>query len=82
MAFQLEYFGPLSVGQNTSFTIDYDSQDGTAQGAQNAFTYNGASAGDDLAALQSSNYFLPIVGQIELATLSFVAPQTAMESIM
>lgn len=71
--FQLKYFGPLSVGQNSGFTIDYTAQTSIALGAQNAFSYNGLAAGEALAALLVADYFLPVVSRFELGDFVMVS---------
>lgn len=71
--FQLQYFGPISTGQNSAFTINYTSQTATSLGAQNAFSYNGLAAGEAIATLLAADYFLPIVTNVELGDFVFVS---------
>ena len=71
--FQLQYFGPLSTGQNSAFTIDYVDQNATSLGAQNAFSYNGLAAGDALATILDADYFLPIITNIQLGDFILVS---------
>ncbi len=73
MAFQLKYFGPLSVGQNASFTIDYAAQTAIAQGTANGFSYNGLAVGDSQTQMQAANYFAPVANQLKEGDFIFVA---------
>lgn len=73
MAFNLNYWGRVQVADNSTFTIDYAAGTATSQGAQQIYTYNGKSNGEALATIAAADYFIPVVGSLQLNDLIYIS---------
>jgi hypothetical protein len=73
MSFTLANWGRVDVGLNNTFTVNNSSGAGTAEGNEGLFQYNGYLAGDDIATITAANYFVPVVGYLQLNSIIFVS---------
>lgn len=73
MAFTLSCWARVDVGISGSFTINFVNGAGTAEGNEGLFQYNGDLADDTVAEIVAANYFLPVVGNLQLGSVIFVS---------
>lgn len=71
MAFNDQYWGRVSYGNNGDVTINYSTGVGTQEGPCNIWSYNGNVVGDNIATIGAGNYFLPVVQDLQLNDLIY-----------
>ena len=73
MACNNAYFGRVDTTLNNSYTVNYSTGEGTASGCFGLFEYNGLAADDTIAEITASDYFLGLVGELQLGSLIFIS---------
>ncbi len=78
--FALQGFARTSASNNSDFTVNYATGAGTAEGANNIFTYY--SSTDLNATIVAADYFLPVVQSLQLYDLIIAVDSTGVSEML